>query len=53
MLLKFKKYSGRCPGWSIARKVRGNITPQRFIRWYKDDKMLGIYYGMKSRFIHF
>lgn len=55
MLLRFRKHGNcGCPGWSIERKVRGYATPQRFLRWFSNEKVLGIYYGVVySRFINF
>ena len=41
MLLKFKKHSN---GWSIKRKKRGHADYQPFIRWYKDERTLRIWY---------
>ena len=39
--LKFKKHSN---GWSIKRKKRGHADYQPFIRWYKNERALRIWY---------
>ena len=41
MTLKFKKHSN---GWSIKRKKRGHADYQPFIRWYKNERALRIWY---------
>ena len=41
MLLKFKKHSN---GWSIKKRKRGHADYQPFIRWYKNERALRIWY---------
>ena len=41
MLLKFKKHSN---GWSIKKRKREHANYQPFIRWYKDERTLRIWY---------
>ena len=41
MLLRFKKHSN---GWSIKREKRGHADYQPFIRWYRNERALRIWY---------
>ncbi len=50
VLFKFRKHPNCAhPGWSMKRKVRGYADYQPFLRWFSNEKMLRIFYGVSSR----